>query len=191
MTDLRRRFKDDMTLHGLAPTTQKVYVHAVKQLAEHYGRSPDQLSEQELRDYFVYLVKKNIIVREDTETKGEKTIKKFNPQVNRQFVLIFEIYDYLPKVDESIYYFFEKVILPGDKLIIATPRTTYTIKENLWEAMPRSEIANQLIDKLISDILIMPNDLEDLNYNRSAEGSLIRGIIDYSMTQKYLDEKKL
>ncbi len=58
MTDLRRRYMDDMTLHGLAPTTQKVYVHAVEKLAQHYGRSPHQLSEQELRDYFVYLVKK-------------------------------------------------------------------------------------------------------------------------------------
>jgi len=54
MTDLRRRFMDDMTLPGMAPTPQKVYVHAVKQLAVHYGRSPDQLSEQELRDYFLY-----------------------------------------------------------------------------------------------------------------------------------------
>ena len=58
MTDLRRRYLDDMTLHGLAPTTQKVYVHAVKQLAEHYGRSPALLSEQELRDYFLYLAEK-------------------------------------------------------------------------------------------------------------------------------------
>jgi integrase/recombinase XerD len=58
MTDLRRRYMDDMTLYGLAPTTQKVYVHAVKQLAEHYGRSPAMLSEQELRDYFLYLAEK-------------------------------------------------------------------------------------------------------------------------------------
>jgi len=58
MTDLRRRFMEDMTLHGMAPTTQKVYVHAVKQLAEHYGRSPEELSEQELRDYFMYLAEK-------------------------------------------------------------------------------------------------------------------------------------
>ena len=51
MTDLRRRYLDDMTLHGLAPTTQKVYVHAVEKLAQHYGRSPALLSEQELRVY--------------------------------------------------------------------------------------------------------------------------------------------
>jgi site-specific recombinase XerD len=56
-TELRTRFIDDMTLHGLAPTTQNVYVNAVRQLAGHYRRSPDQLSEQELRDYFTYLIK--------------------------------------------------------------------------------------------------------------------------------------
>lgn len=58
MTELRRRFVDDMTLHGLAPTTRKVYLQAVQQLAAHYHRSPDQLSEQDLRDYFTYLINK-------------------------------------------------------------------------------------------------------------------------------------
>jgi integrase/recombinase XerD len=56
MTELRRRMMADMKLHGLAPGTQKVYVKAVQRLAGHYGRSPDELSEQELRDYFTYLV---------------------------------------------------------------------------------------------------------------------------------------
>lgn len=56
MTKLRQRMMDDMKLHGLAPATQKVYVKAVQRLASHYRRSPDQLSEQELRDYFTYLV---------------------------------------------------------------------------------------------------------------------------------------
>ena len=47
-----------MTLHGLAPTTQHVYVNTVKQLAAYYRRSPAEVSEQELRDYFTYLIKK-------------------------------------------------------------------------------------------------------------------------------------
>ena len=58
MSELRRRFVEDMTLHGLAPTTRNVYVNAVQQLAAHYHRSPDQLGEQELRDYFTYLIDK-------------------------------------------------------------------------------------------------------------------------------------
>jgi integrase/recombinase XerD len=56
MTELRNRMIADMKLHGLAPGTQKVYVKAVQRLAGHYHRAPDQLSEQELREYFTYLV---------------------------------------------------------------------------------------------------------------------------------------
>lgn len=68
MTELRRRFLDDMTLHGLAPSTHEVYLNAVAQLAAHYGRSPDQLSEQELRDYFTYLVNQKRIAQSTLKT---------------------------------------------------------------------------------------------------------------------------
>ena len=56
MTELRCRMLADMKLHGLAPGTQKVYLRSVECLARHFHRSPDRLSEQELRDYFTYLV---------------------------------------------------------------------------------------------------------------------------------------
>jgi site-specific recombinase XerD len=46
---------EDMQLRGLAPKTQDAYLRAVRQLAEHYNKSPDQVSEEELRDYFLYL----------------------------------------------------------------------------------------------------------------------------------------
>jgi len=68
-TELRTRFIDDMTLHGLAPTTQNVYVNAVGQLARRYGRSPDQLSEQELRDYFTYLIKEKRLASSTLRTQ--------------------------------------------------------------------------------------------------------------------------
>ena len=57
MTELRRRMIQDMELRGLKENTQKAYVDAVKDLAGHYNRSPDLLSEEELRQYFVYLTK--------------------------------------------------------------------------------------------------------------------------------------
>lgn len=55
MTPLRQRMLEDMQLRGLAPKTQESYLRAVRQLAEHYAKSPDQISEEELRDYFLYL----------------------------------------------------------------------------------------------------------------------------------------
>ena len=55
MTPLRQRMVEDMQLRGLSEKTQDAYVCAVRQLAEHYGRSPDRISEEELRQYFLYI----------------------------------------------------------------------------------------------------------------------------------------
>jgi integrase len=55
MTALRQKMIEDMQLHGLAETTQEVYVQAVKQLAQHYGKSPELITAEELRQYFLHL----------------------------------------------------------------------------------------------------------------------------------------
>jgi len=55
MTELRDRMIQDMQLRGLAPGTQKTYVDAIRELAGRYHRCPDQLSEEDIRDYFIYL----------------------------------------------------------------------------------------------------------------------------------------
>jgi integrase/recombinase XerD len=54
-THLRQRMIEDMQLRGLAERTQVAYVAAVRQLAEHYGKSPDQISDEELRQDFLCL----------------------------------------------------------------------------------------------------------------------------------------
>jgi integrase/recombinase XerD len=55
MTPLRQRMIEAMQLRGLAPRTQESYLGAVQQLAIHYAKSPDLLSEEELRQYFLFL----------------------------------------------------------------------------------------------------------------------------------------
>src|SRR3954452_4885758 len=55
MSPLRARMIEDMTLAGLAAGTQKSYIQAVYQLAAHYRRSPEQLSEEEVRAYLLGL----------------------------------------------------------------------------------------------------------------------------------------
>jgi site-specific recombinase XerD len=44
-----------LQLRGLSERTQEAYTRAVRQLAAHYHKSPDQISEAELRQYFLYL----------------------------------------------------------------------------------------------------------------------------------------
>jgi len=46
---------EDLQLRGLSERTREMYVRAVRQLAEHYHKSPDQITEEERRDYFLYL----------------------------------------------------------------------------------------------------------------------------------------
>ena len=55
MTPLRQRMIDDMVSAGLAANTQAAYIRAVRGLAKHYRRSPDELSEAQVRSYLLSL----------------------------------------------------------------------------------------------------------------------------------------
>lgn len=55
MTDLRKRMTEDLQLKGLSPATQQAYLMAVQKLARHYGKSPREMDEQQLRAYFLHL----------------------------------------------------------------------------------------------------------------------------------------
>src|SRR5216117_1111341 len=63
MTALRTRFIEDMQLHGYSPKTQSCYVGAVCGLAKHYHKSPDLISEEELRRYFLFLTLEKKVAR--------------------------------------------------------------------------------------------------------------------------------
>jgi integrase/recombinase XerD len=55
MTELRKRMIECLQLRGLSARTQEAYVRAVRQLAEHYHKSPALITEEELRQYFLFL----------------------------------------------------------------------------------------------------------------------------------------
>ena len=55
MSALRERMIEDMQLRGLAARTQESYLQSVRQLAAHYHKPPDQINDEELRQYFLYL----------------------------------------------------------------------------------------------------------------------------------------
>lgn len=55
VTPLRRRMIEDMELRGFTPKTQSSYVRAVEGLARFHNRSPEVLSDEDIRRYFVHL----------------------------------------------------------------------------------------------------------------------------------------
>jgi integrase/recombinase XerD len=84
MTELRKRMIESLQLRGLSERTQEAYVRAVRQLADHYHKSPDLISDEELRQYFLHIknVKKYSRASSTIAICG---IKFFYQTLNREF----------------------------------------------------------------------------------------------------------
>ena len=62
----------------------------------------------------LYFVDKNAIERREAGPDSQ-------PDVNRKFYLLFQLFEYHPKLAEAIKYLFDKEIVAGDSLEIQTP----------------------------------------------------------------------
>ena len=83
MSPLQQRMLEDMQLRGLSARTQEAYARAVWQLAQHYQRPPDQLRDEDLRQYFLYLANEKQLAR-PTTTIALCGIKFFYEQTLKQ-----------------------------------------------------------------------------------------------------------
>lgn len=57
MGELRDRMERDLVVRGLSENTCRVYLAAVKGLAAYYRRPPDQLTDAEVREYQLHLIR--------------------------------------------------------------------------------------------------------------------------------------
>jgi len=53
-SSLLERYRQDLQLAGLAETTRETYVAAVARLEVHFQKSPDEVTDEELREYFLH-----------------------------------------------------------------------------------------------------------------------------------------
>lgn len=56
MTPLRQRFLDDMRMRNLSANTQDAYVRVVAAFARYFGRAPDLLGPEHVREYLLHLI---------------------------------------------------------------------------------------------------------------------------------------
>lgn len=54
MTPLETRLIEDMKLFGYAKRTQDTYLYAVRKLTNHFQTSPDQITNEQLREYLLW-----------------------------------------------------------------------------------------------------------------------------------------
>jgi integrase/recombinase XerD len=60
ITPLRQRMLDDMKLRNMAVSTRKIYVASVAGFSAYHGRSPDELTLEDVRDYQLHLVARGL-----------------------------------------------------------------------------------------------------------------------------------
>jgi len=103
----------------------------------------------------VYLIKKKSIEKEETERDKEEARKIFRPEVSRYFVFVFALYEYFPKINDILDYFFDEVYLPGDTLNVATPAKTYNLSPRaIATNIPKEEIKERMKLLLRRDIRV-------------------------------------
>ncbi len=149
----------------------------------------------------VYLIKKTKIQKQDELMENEKPIKTFAPKVSRNFVLVFESTEYVPKTADAIDYFFQNVMESGDTLLVTTPAKSYTFNKRSFGRYSREEIASQLKNKLRKDTLIANRKFKSLlkeyesllqvPFEQDLHKETLKGILRQLRDHIYLSEKKL
>jgi len=69
-------FADDLALLPITPRTEQAYAACLRQLSEHYGKSPDLISAEEFRQYCLHL----------------KTVKRVARQTSTQVICAFKLF---------------------------------------------------------------------------------------------------
>ena len=69
MKDIRQLMIEDMKLRGLKPSTQATYLEAIKVLARHYDRQLEEITQEQVRDFLIYLI--------DTKGYAKSTYKVY------------------------------------------------------------------------------------------------------------------
>ncbi len=93
----------------------------------------------------VYLIKKTSVERSDEK-------RRFSPDTQRRYFLVFEIADYSPRLGEALDFFIQNVISPQDVLYFTTPLSSYRLKDDALQMKSRQEIVGELVKLVRTDI---------------------------------------
>jgi VWFA-related protein len=92
-----------------------------------------------------------LINRRAVQRKEE--MRRYTPQMTRNFYLFFEVTDYNPKISDALNYFCANILQQGDNLVTITPLKSYRLKDQAFRAKSKEAIAEELKGLVRKDCL--------------------------------------
>jgi len=110
----------------------------------------------------VYLIRGSAVERQ------EGPLRSPAPPTNRHFVLLFQMTEYLPEVEDAVDYFFDNVLRSGDTVDIVTPRSAYRLKGRISSREGLNKAKREVGAKVRQDTLV----------DSGAYNAIIKALID-------------
>ena len=105
----------------------------------------------------LYLINQTDIARKETAKE-----KEFTPQLFRHFYFIFQISEYNPRFKDTIDYFFNSVLLPGDVLTLMTPMGNYSLSRKALKIKSKASLSSDMQSIIRRDATVGAADYRSL-----------------------------
>jgi integrase/recombinase XerD len=63
VTPLRQRMLEDLQIRQYSPITIRIYLHCIAEFSQHFGKAPDRLGAEHIRQYQLFLIKEKKVAR--------------------------------------------------------------------------------------------------------------------------------
>jgi integrase/recombinase XerD len=147
MTPLRRRVLEELQIRNYSPNTVRAYIRSIAEFAKHFGKSPDLLGAEQIREYQLHLIKKKRVSL-SSYIQAVCSLRFLYANTLHRQVAVERIP--LPRYEKKL-----PVILSREevKLVLETPKNLgyRAMLSTMYAAGPRvSEVANLKVEDIDS-----------------------------------------
>jgi len=118
----------------------------------------------------LYLVRQDAVAREDA-------VRVLTPAVERNWILLFQLTDFHPKLPELAQRFLGDTVRPGDKVTVQTPMRNYTLSPRAFDVKTPATLVDEMTRLLRRDIQLGSSDF---NAQFTELKKIVRSIADVS-----------
>jgi len=105
---------------------------------------------------------KSLYLIKDTNLQRKESLSQSTPITERQFFILFQMQDFIPRLNEVVDYLFNEVLQERDTLTIMTPLKRYSLSKQALQTKSREVLAEEMKGLIRKDTLMGNSDYNSL-----------------------------